>query len=98
MPTQLPFSRHDDGQPGVDRQTRFLCKRPGSCGSWAEIQGVCFVKALRPVPPIRVIYTLPDVLANPIFEREGPERAKPAKFGFLERMPAWSFRFKLRHP
>ncbi len=71
MPTQLPFFKHDDGQPGVDRHARFVCKRPGSYGSWVEIQGGCFVKALRPVPPIRVICTLPDVLAKPIYETQG---------------------------
>ncbi len=36
-----------------------------------EIQGGCFVKALRPVPPIRVICTLPDVLTTAIYETQG---------------------------
>ena len=64
-------SKPRDAQAGVDRHTRFLCKRPGSCGIWVEIQGGCFVKALRPVPPIRVICTLPDVLTKAIYETQG---------------------------
>ena len=64
-------SKPRDAQAGVDRHTRFLCKRPGSCGSWVGLQGGCFVKALRPVPPIRVICTLPDVLTKAIYETQG---------------------------